>query len=260
MTNKLLALFILTSFIANAQLNIDSLNQNNAFKVGEKLIYTVKYGLIKGGEASLTLDLYKSPGDNYYYHAKAIAYTTGLAAAIATIYDIYESYFDLQSGLPSHAIRNIRENHYIYYNEVFFFQDSGFVYSVNKGKIKTPKHILDILSAFYFARRFLFHKTLKKNQIIYLPTYFEDRLYPLKIKFKKKETIRTKFGKIKCLKFVPVIEVDNPFKKEDDLRIWFSDDGNYIPVKIRMKSKIGVFKADLISFSDLKNPLGIKHK
>ncbi len=261
MKSKIISFLLsLLPFWAFPQLNIDSLNSNNAFRVGEKLVYAVKYGLIKGGEASLVLDIYKGANESYYYHAKATAVTTGMVSSFAKIYDIYESYFDLFTGLPVWAIRNIRENNYTYYNQVFFYQDSGYIYSVNRGIVRTNSHILDILSAFYFARKFLFNRPLEKNQIIYLPTYFEDKFFPLKIKFKERETVKTKFGKIRCLKFVPVLEQNNPFKKEDDLQIWFSDDRNFIPVKIRMKSKFGVVKADLIYFENLNNPLAIKHK
>ena len=61
-----------------------------------------------------------------------------------------------------------------------------------------------------------------------------------------------------CLKFVPLLDKNNPFDDEDDLQIWFSDDGNYIPVKIKMDAPIGSIKAVIIDYENLKNPLGIK--
>ena len=50
-------IFLLSPIFIFSQINIDSLNRNNAYRVGEKLIYSVKYGLIKGGEASLELNI-----------------------------------------------------------------------------------------------------------------------------------------------------------------------------------------------------------
>ena len=241
-----------------SQIDIDSISDNSAYKPGEKLIYAVKYGAVKGGEASMTIDIVPS-GDTYYYYVKASAVTTGMATNFATIYDVYESYINISSGYPVKSARNIREGNYTLYNEILFFRKSNYVWSLNSGKHWIPKDALDMLSAFYFARRHMFSQNFTVGQTINLTTFFENKVFPVKIKFKEREKVKTKFGRIMCLKFVPVLEQDNPFKKENDLQIWFSDDGNYIPVKIKMKSKIGTFKAQLIYYENLQNPFGIKN-
>ncbi len=253
----ILFLLILISDVGASQINIDSITRNSAFKPGEKLIYSIKYGLVKGGEASMTVNVIPS-GTTFYFYAKASAVTTGLATNFAKIYDIYESYFTISTGFPVKAVRNIRENNYLKYNEVFFYRDENYVWSINSGKKWIPKNTHDILSAFYFARRNLFSRSFKKGDIIDITTFFDDQLFPIKIKFKKYDNIRTKFGKINCLKFVPILEKENPFEDEDDFQIWFSNDRNYVPLKIKMKAKIGSFKAVLIDYSGLKNPLGVK--
>ncbi len=255
-------IIIFSSFILQAQtyINVDSLNDHNAFKVGEKLLYSVKYQLIKGGQASLSLDLMQN-GEDFVYYARAEAYTTGAAKMLTNVNDTYESYFDLFTDLPVRATRTIQENHYWYYNDVIFDQDSGYVWSLKSGKKSVPTPILDLLSAFYYARRNLFSTDLHDNQIITLNIYMEDHVLPLKIKFKKIKKIRTKFGRINALLFVPVIDDlhTNLIKKEDDLQIWFSDDGNYIPVKIVYKSKFGHIRVILIDFKNLNYPFGIHY-
>ncbi len=226
---------------------------NTAFKGGEALKYKIRYGLIKGGEASMTINTVPV-GDTYLFHIRAIAKTTGVVGAMVTIQDIYESYVDIQSGYPIKSIRNIREHNYRAYNEVLFFREQGYLKSVNSGKHKAPKNVLDVLSAFYFARRYLFSNKLKKNQIIDLYTFFDEHFFPIQAKFKKIEKTKTKFGKIRCLKFVPILGKDSPFKKEEDFAVWVTDDNNFVPVKIRVKLPIGSLKCDIIDFKDLKNP------
>lgn len=243
--------------LVSQNIDFDSITANNAYKPGERLVYSLKYGAVKGGEASMVIDIIPS-GDTYYYYVKASATTTGLATNFATIYDVYESYIDISTGYPVKSVRNIREGNYTAYNEVLFFRDQKYVWSLNRGKHNIPKNTLDLLSAFYFARRHMFNRSFTKNETLDLTTFFDEKLFPIKIKYKETERIKTKFGKISCLKFVPIIEIDNPFKKEDDLEVWFTDDGNYIPVKIRMKSPIGIIKAQLIDYENLKNPLGVK--
>lgn len=236
---------------------LDSIVENTAYNVGEELRYEVKYGLMKGGEASIKMDLFPS-GDSFLYHVKAVAITTGMAAKIARIYDIYESYIDIRTGYPVKSIRNIRENNYSRYNEVLFFREQNYVMSLKSGKHSVPYNTLDILSAFYYARRYLFDKKISKGETIDITTYHEDELFPLKIKYIKTERVKTKFGKIECLKFVPVLEKNNPFKKEDDLQIWISNDGNYVPVKIKMRLPVGNAKINLIGYKNLKNDFGKK--
>lgn len=247
---------LLTVNIFAQNIDIDSITQNGAYKPGEELIYSIKYGLLKGGEAKLEIKVIQS-GIDFYYYVKAEAVTTGIATKFAKIYDVYESYIDIKNGYPIKSVRNIKEGRYTYYNEVLFYRDQNFVISLNKpGKIYIPSNTLDLLSAFYYARRHIFKHQLKKDEEINLITFFDNELYPVTIKFKKKEVIKSKFGRVKCLKFVPVLKKDNPFKSEDDLQIWFSDDGNYIPIRIKMKAKVGTIKAELVKFSNLKNNFG----
>jgi len=195
-------------------------------------------------------------GDDWYYHVKAMARTSGLVGEFARVSDRYESYIRLYDGLPLQSIRDINENNYRRYNEVIFVQEENKVISLKSGEHKVPTRTLDVLSAFYYARRMIFKNKLSKNQVINLTTYFDEQLYTIKIKYKKTEKVRTKFGKIKCLKFVPVIDDKSTVKKESDMQVWFSDDGNFIPVKIRLKVGISTVKCDLTEYNGLKNPLG----
>lgn len=228
---------------------------NTAFKGGEHLRYKVRYGLIKGGEASMTINSVPV-GDTYLLHIKALAKTTGAVSALFTIYDTYESYVDFYSGYPVKSIRNISENKYTSYNEVLFFREQGFLRSLKSGDRKAPSHVLDILSAFYYARRHLFSHKLKKDEIIDLYTFFDDQFFPIKVKFKNIETVRTKFGKVACLRFIPLLGDNSPFKKEEQFQVWITADENYIPVKIRVKVPVGSLKCDIIDFDNIKNVNG----
>jgi hypothetical protein len=226
-------------------------NTTTAFKSDEELIYKVAYGLIKGGEASLVIRTVPV-GDTYLFHITAMAETTGMIGAMVTIRDIYESYVDISTGYPVKSIRNIKEHNYTAYNEVLFFRDKGFLRSLNSGDHEAPSDIHDILSAFYFARRYMFSNQLKENDIITLDTYFDEQFLPIKIKFKEIEIVKTRFGKIKCLKFVPLLENNKVFKEEEQLQIWVTADQNFIPVKIRVKLPIGSLKCDIIDFKGIR--------
>ena len=71
----------------------DSWAQPVTYKVGEKVNYTIHYGLITGGIASLELKSDTLNGKEVW-HSKLLAKTTGVADAIFKVLDIYESYMD----------------------------------------------------------------------------------------------------------------------------------------------------------------------
>ena len=264
MNKKILIIILLLISInsfsqTNNTIKIDTAAyMNTAFEPGEYLKYNVKYGLIPGGTAEMRIDL-EEIGYGWYYSVKALARTSGLVRKMASISDKYESSIDIITGLPIRATRDIRENKYRKFNEVIFNRNNNTVTSLNTGKHNVPVNTLDILSAFYYARKYIFKNKMKKGDIINLTTYLDEKVFVMKIKFKKKQTIKTEFGKIQCLKFVPVLGKDTPFKKEKDLQIWFSDDGNFIPVKIKLSLPVGSVKCNLIAYKGLKNAFGIPY-
>ncbi len=235
----------------------DSLYENTAFQPGEYLQYKVKYGFIGGGIAEMRIDMVPI-GYDWYYHVTAIARTTGMVGAIANLYDKYESYIDITTGLPIKAIRDIREGNYTRYNEVLFRRWENKVESLRSGLHDVPPNTMDILSSFYYSRKYIFKNKMNKNDVIKLTTYFDDKLYEVQIRYKETKTIRTDFGKIECLRFVPVLDAHSPFKKEEDMQVWFTNDGNFIPLRIKMDMSVGSVKCELSNYKNLKNPFGIQ--
>jgi len=247
-------LILITPILTQAQIsvnNIDDWLENSAFQSGEYLKYAVSYGIIKGGEAELKVDVVDQGGD-WYYHFIAQAHTAGVAAKLFTIRDIYQSYVSIENGLPVKAIRNINEQAFNSYNEQLFRRSDDTLFSLKSGAHKMPPMTMDVLSAFYFARRYLFRTTLKKGDIIELPIFFDEKFYSINIKYYKKQKIKTRFGRIEVLKFRPVVD-GKLFTDENEMEIWFTADENFIPVKIRVELPISRINCSLIEYSNLKN-------
>jgi len=257
MMYKLIIFIFSLTFAVNAftQTINDSIRRylpNTAYEIGEILKYEISFGIIKGGEAAMVIDLVQN-GPQWVYHVTANAYTTGLINKMATIKDVYESYIDVESGFPIKSIRNIHESKYENYNEVLFDRKRAKVLSLKTGEHDVPNNLQDMLSAFYFCRRALFNNIGKTTDVMELNTWFDDELFTIKIKFKKYEQVKLNFGKINCMLFQPVIEKGSTFKKEDDFKIYITNDNNFIPVRIRAKLNYGSVKVDLIEYSGLKN-------
>ena len=226
---------------------------NHAFIKGEKLTYQIKYGFVVGGITTLSLT------DTVYngkkaFHALAIGQTTGLANTIYGVKDTYESWFDPKTNLPFKSVRDINEGHYKHYNEVTYNRKNNTVTSKLSGIHEVPEKILDLSSTFYYLRRVDFSKVIE-GEVVFLNMYFSDEVFPFRLVYKGKETVRTKFGKISCIKLKPVVEAGRMFKSPDDLTIWFTDDDNCIPVLVRMDIRVvGSVYLKLIKYENIVNP------
>jgi hypothetical protein len=220
-----------------------------SYKQGEELLYMLSYGPIHGGNASIKLELSQYDNKNVY-HAKLVAKTIGITDRLFRIEDIYESYFDSNTCLPYKSIRNIREANYKYYDEVIFTQKDCTIYSQKSGKLKVPPNILDIVSSLFYLRRMQIEK-FKKDEVITFVTYFGDEIFPFPLRFRGKEIIKTKIGKIECYRFDPVVEVGRIFESEDDMTFWITADKNQIPIKIRMELVVGAVYCDLIEYKNI---------
>ena len=226
------------------------------YKPGEKLSYIMYYGWIDGGKGILTLTEEELNGQ-MVYHSVLAAHSIGITDKIYRIKDSYESYFNPETELPVKSIRDIHEGNYKWYNETLFFHDEDSALSQRSGKVKVPDNCLDIISAFYRLRSIL-GETAEIGTVIKLESYFSDEVFPLYIRYKGIETITTKLGTYECMKFSPVVEVGRVFKTKDDMTMWFSNDNNFLPIRMKFDLFIGSLKCDLYEYENLKHLLTSK--
>ncbi len=243
--------FGLLSFLTASAQSQPELKKFKSFTSGEQLVYLIRYGFIHGGEASVSVNLEKYNGKTVY-HAYLVAQSKGVADKLFSVKDVYESYFDPSSCLPFKAVRNIKEGNYKYYNEVFYNHDDSTLYSQRSDStFRVPPYILDMVSTLYYIRSVNMDKIFK-GAAIEVITFFGDEIFPFKIRYSGKEELKTNFGKIRCLRFDPVVEPGRIFKTEDDMTIWISDDQNLLPILVKFNMWVGSIKCELENFSNLK--------
>jgi hypothetical protein len=256
--NCLLFILFLKALNLDAQeIFTPPIKSNTAFAAGEILTYQMRFGLVVGGTTTLSLTdtVYK---EKMVFHALAIGQSTGITNIIYEVKDIYESWFDKETNLPFKQVRNIKEGSYKQYNEVTYNRKNNTVKSKLSGVHNVPEKILDLSSTFYYLRRIDFSK-LNEGAVVFVNMYFSDEVFPFRLRYMGKETIRTKFGKISCLKICPVVEVGRMFKKQDDLTIWFTDDDNCLPVLVRMDIRdLGNVILKLVKYENTLNPFIIQ--
>ena len=228
---------------------------HTVFQAGEKLTYVVHYGFVDAGEAIVELkDTEKTVNGRKLLRAVGTGRSLGAFNMFYKVDDHYESYFDAKGVFPWAFIRRVSEGGFE------FSQD--YVYMQHKHKVKTqkeqthdvPPNVQDMLSAFYYART-LDLSSAKPGDEFLIDTFLDDELFPLRMKFIGRETIKLRSGKYKCMKFQPIVQEGRIFKTNDDLNVWITDDGNRIPVLAQAKVLVGSIKMELSSYEGLLHPV-----
>ena len=224
--------------------------RENNFVPGEKMEFQVYYGPLNAGKVNTILRADTINGKDVFY-SEAIARTTGLADRLYKIKDMYAGYFDPETLLPIKSIRDIREGNYRKFNIVEYDHDSLKAYSTESGEHDIPANIRDMVSVFYYVRTINFD-TMKYDDIIKVNTFFDDELFPFDMRFRGRETIRTRGGTFNCIILVPFVEPGRIFRKEDDMTLWFSDDANCAPIRGKFDLIVGSVKCDLLKYEGFK--------
>ena len=96
------------------------------------------------------------------------------------------------------------------------------------------------------------------GESIIIDMFFDDETTKFKLKFVGRENINSKFGKINCMIFKPLVQAGRVFKEEESLTVWISDDNNKIPIRIKASLAVGSIKADIDQYKGLKHPIIFK--
>lgn len=235
---------------------------NSAYQPGEWLKFRLHYGILNASYATLHVTSSNLDGIPMY-HVVGEGKTTGFASIFFKVDDTYESYFGKEDGKPYRFVRKINEGGYTkdveinfdYENDVAILNDKK-----NKKKLKfdLKSDVQDLISAFYFLRNNYDPKELVVGESIALDMLFDDDgIFPFKLKYLGKEILDTKFGKVECLKFRPIVQSGRVFKEQESLALWVSNDLNKIPIRIKADLAVGSIKADLDGYNGLKNQFRI---
>jgi len=236
---------------------------HSAYLPGEIIQYRIHYGFITAGEAFMRLtDKYYYVNKKVCYRAEIIGNSTGAFSSIVRIRNVYGAYFDTTEFKPQKAFRSISENKYRKKEETFFD------YANNKASIRDEDspveevpiypNILDMVSGYYFLR-LQNYEGISKNDTIKLKGIFENKTYDFKILYLGKQLVKTEFGKIASFVISPIMPENSLFRGKYPIKMWISDDGNRIPLKIEAELMLGSVELDMLDYDNLKYPLTFKN-
>lgn len=252
---------VLFCFLFLSQLNFGQETKPQVFKAGEWLKYKMSYsGFLKAGTAEFELSETTLNGKKVFY-AKGSGKTSTVIGWFFKVRDKYESFFDQDSVIPYLFQRDVYEGGYTIKRDTRFDYDKKIAY-VEDHKHQTKKEVpiagkvQDMISAFYFLRNQNIDH-IKPGDEIDLNMFFDSKSFPFKLRFLGRETLKTRFGKIKSLKFRPLVQAGRVFKENESVTVWVTADQNKVPIKMKASLSVGSLRAELIAFKGLANSFEI---
>lgn len=231
---------------------------NTSFGPGEHLEYRVHYGFINAAEAVVDVSptLYKV-NERPCYRVNVDGRTVGAFDLVTRVRDTWRSYIDTSAILPQKFYSNIQENSYRKEENITFNHTANTVKAEERTErdiFKVPDNVHDFISGYYFLRTIDFNR-LSSGQVIEVPAFYDDTVYNMKVRYRGKDVVKTKHGKVNVIRLNPVLPQNKLFKEEESIRIYVSDDANKIPVKVEVDLFVGSMVMDLKRNNGLKQPL-----
>jgi len=254
-------LFLLPSKNTQAQEAQQCAIRNFAFQSGEevryKLYYNWNFVWMPAGEVVFTVE--DSGG---LMKLKAVGTTYKSYEWFFEVDDIYESYVDPNTLLPTKSVRDIKEGNFTLYDKVEFDRKNQRALSVrgrnkseavDKDPIKIESCVHDILSVIYFARN-LDYQNMNVNETFPISIFLDNEVYPLEVKYKGTDMNKKVkgIGRFETYVFSPATIAGEVFKEGDKMKVWVSKDQNRLPLLIESPLAVGSVKAVLMDYSGLR--------
>ncbi len=211
-----------------------------SFGVGEKFEFSLQYGLIYAGDATLeirniaVLDSVKS------YHIFSTARSNRAFDLVFKVRDHHESFMDYDNLYSLRFEKHIREGKFRR-DEIVDFDQANHLAVYEDKNVMIPPITQDFLSAFYFIRTV----PLIPGQAVFLANHSGKKNYPIYVKVLRKEEVSVPAGDFNCVVIEPVLKTSGIFKQSGKLTIWLTDDNVKMPVLLRSKVLVGSFEARL---------------
>lgn len=240
--------FILSLFLSDPDsAEVISINEylpryveNGAFGPGERLEFSVEYGILKAGTATLAVTGPEQYNGLLAYRISATAQSNPAFSTFFEVNDLNEAYLDIVQFHTLRFFKNLHEGDFRYQEEVLFDQDAGMVYYPEETdsslmSMEIPAHALDVLSCLYFVRTL----PLEVGNTYYVDSHIDNDNYPLKIVVYERDHIRVPAGEFDCIMVQPELRSQGLFDQQGEIWVWLTDDDRHMPVLMRSAIVIG---------------------
>ena len=215
------------------------------FKVGERLTYALRWGVVTAGTAVMEIAERQMLAGR---PVVKLVHTARSNEFISTFYPVnnrVESLLDEEAGYPRHLLFKRREGRRKNDIEVIFDQAEHRATVTKDGHTETmevPPGVQDTLSVLYFARTL---PALAVGSSTIIHVNHDKKNYRLELRIEGTERLKGPLGEFDTTRILAVMPFRGLFLNEGNIRVWVTNDAARIPVLMKAKVIIGSVSATL---------------
>jgi len=224
------------------------------FTPGETLTYDLSWQIFPAGQIVATLVRFGEPTQDSY-EVKATAQSRGFVSLLYNVQDEFDSFFNPSTSCSESITKRINEGRRHKNTRIVFDRTRKLAVLDERdlaGKDSPAKHdenqipacVQDVVSAFYFVRR----QPLRVGREVTLPVNDGTKTADVRVEVQALETIRTPLGTRSAFRVEPTV-LGGLMKRKVRMQIWFSDDAERLPLRIKAMMSIGTLTAELKSMT-----------
>jgi len=236
------------------------LKRDKPVNLAEKLEFKLSYGWFTVGRASWVTDSkFHKYGGEECYKLKVRAKSSGLLGVFAKVNDEWGEYMRTDDFMPMMTYRDLSEGKYRLDEKTYFdYTKEKIKYDRTKrGKVKPTEYFsmdkarLGMLGGFMQMRSIDFSK-YKKNDRIKIPAFFEGETYELEVIFMGVVELKSKVGRLRAYKIIPVMPENKIFPGKYPITAWFTADRNRLPLRVEAKMSFGTTYVELTNYENVR--------
>ncbi len=222
------------------------------FASGETLTYDVNWSVFPAGRV---VAVFLGQGKNAVasYEVKTTAQSKGFVSVLYSVQDEFRSFISPATLCSQRISKKINEGRRHKETEIRFDYARGLAILDERDPTKTsapakhdensiPACVQDVVSAFYFLRS----QPMEVGQKIKLAINDGSKTSEVVVEVQEREQIQTGVGNRTALRVEPKV-FGNLYKKKGRMFIWFSDDPQHLPLRIKMVISVGAIVGTLSS-------------
>ena len=222
------------------------------FQPGERLTYDVTWSIFQAGTVSATLQNVGQVSKDEYA-VITTAQSQGFVSLLFDVHNEFRSFFDPRTLCSQRISKKINEGRRHKETEIVFDSQRSLAILDERDLAKPqdpPKHaenaiphcVEDVVTAFYYLRR----QDLQIGKPLHLPVNDGSKTYDVTLYVQARETIQTPLGNRSAIRVEPKV-FSGLFKRKGRMLVWFSDDDQLLPLRIKFMIAVGPITATLKS-------------
>jgi hypothetical protein len=216
-----------------------------AFTDGETFTYKVSWGIfIHAGDIVVAAHEEKNANGSDVFRITTDTATRGFLRGFYTYSNQAEGVINQQTGRLANLREKGTDGQHFTDTETTFDYDRKIAWYIDHYRPERSQEVpipdgdpIDLISALVATRDWNLQPGEKKDVLV----NFGNEFFPLSIYAERYEEVRTSLGTYHTLVLVPRME-QNPrgiFKRGGEIKVWISQQGQKLPVKMQLKLKFG---------------------